>query len=147
VAVSQIDPLLRDLADTWVDAAKARDPAALFRTVYPLTFSERWIRANQETLDLARERYQALDFEAFVHLMESFLALDITDRLHEIRAPALIAVGEDDILKPRKYAEIIAGEIPDAEFAVIPHAGHAAMWEQAGVFNSLILGFLAKHSG
>jgi 3-oxoadipate enol-lactonase len=146
-AVSQIDPLLRGLADTWVHAAKTRDPGALFRAVYPLTFSERWIRANRETLELARERYEELDFEAFVHLMESFLALDITDRLHEIRAPTMVSVGEDDILKPRKYAEIIAGEIRNAELAVIPHAGHAAMWEQAGVFNSLILGFLAKHSG
>ncbi|MCL7452136.1 MAG: alpha/beta hydrolase [Anaerolineae bacterium] len=145
-AVAQIDPLLAGLAGTWVHAAKARDPDALFRAVYPLTFSESWIRANQKTLDLARERYEALDFEAFVHLMESFLALDMTDRLREIEAPALVAVGEDDILKPRKYAEIIASKIQGAEFALIPHAGHAAMWEQAGVFNTLILGFLAKHS-
>jgi 3-oxoadipate enol-lactonase len=49
------------------------------------------------------------------------------------------------MLKPRRYSEVIAREIPDAEFAVIPHAGHAAMWERAGVFNSLVLGFLAKH--
>jgi 3-oxoadipate enol-lactonase len=146
-AVSQIDPLLKGLAGTWIHAAQARDPAALFRAVYPLTFSEGWIRANQKTLDLARERYEALDFEAFVHLMEAFLALDITNRLHEIVAPTLVVVGEEDILKPRKYAEIIAREIPDAEFALIPHAGHAAMWERAGIFNSLILGFLAKHRG
>ena len=144
-AVSQIDPLLKGLADTWIHAAQARDPAALFRAVYPLTFSEGWIRANQETLDLARQRYEALDFEAFVRLMEAFLALDITDRLHDIAAPTLVVVGEEDILKPRKYAELIAGEIPNAEFALIPHAGHAAMWEQPEVFNSLILGFLAKH--
>ena len=144
-AVSQIDPLLNGLAGTWVHAAEARDPAALFQAVYPLTFSEDWMRANQETLDLARERYEALDFEAFVHLMASFLALDLTDRLHEIQAPALVVVGEKDILKPRKYAEIIAGEIPNAEFALIPHAGHAAMWERPGLFNSLILGFVTKH--
>lgn len=40
--------------------------------------------------------------------------------------------------------EISAREIPHSEFAVIPDAGHAVIWEQAGVFNSLILGFLAK---
>jgi pimeloyl-ACP methyl ester carboxylesterase len=33
------------------------------------------------------------------------------------------------------------------ELALITHAGHAALWEQSGVFNTLILGFLAKHSG
>jgi pimeloyl-ACP methyl ester carboxylesterase len=53
-------------------------------------------------------------------------------------------VGEDDILKSCRYSEIIAGEIPNAEFVVIPHAGHALCWEAPGIFNTLILGFLAK---
>ena len=56
-------------------------------------------------------------------------------------------VGEEDILKPRKYSEIIVREIPQAEFAVVPNAGHAVLWERPDLFNSLILGFLAKHSG
>jgi 3-oxoadipate enol-lactonase len=68
----------------------------------------------------------------------------VTTELHKIAAPTLVVVGEDDLLKPRRYSEIIAREIPNAEFAIIPNAGHAALWEQAGVFNSLILGFLAK---
>ena len=45
-----------------------------------------------------------------------------------------------------QYSDIIAREIPDVEYALIPKAGHAAMWERAGVFNSLILGFMAKQS-
>jgi 3-oxoadipate enol-lactonase len=114
--------------------------------VYPLTFSERWIAANQETLDLARERYKLLDFDAFLQLLLCFSDLDITADLHRIAAPALVIAGELDLLKPRRYSEIIAREIPGAEFGVIPQAGHAAMWERAGIFNSLILGFLAKHS-
>jgi pimeloyl-ACP methyl ester carboxylesterase len=79
-------------------------------------------------------------------LFLSFYRLDVTADLHKIAAPTLVIVGEADALKPRKYAEIIAREVPNAEFAVIPHAGHAAMWEQAGVFNSLIVGFVTKHS-
>ena len=46
-----------------------------------------------------------------------------------------------------RYYVLDAPEIPDAEYAIIPHAGHAAMWERAGVFNSLVLGFLAKVGG
>ncbi len=145
--VSHVDPLLQGMIDTWDYAAQAHDPEMLFRVVYPLTFSEDWIAANRATLDLARERYEALDFDAFHELLVSFSALDVTADLHHIEAPALVVVGEHDLVKPRKYSEIIAREIPNAEFAVIPHAGHAALWEQPGVFNSLILGFLAKHSG
>jgi 3-oxoadipate enol-lactonase len=144
-AVSQVDPLLRGMIDTWVAAAHARDPDLLFQVVYPLTFSEDWISANQETLDLARERYKLLDFAAFLQLLLCFAKLDITADLHRIAAPTLVFVGELDLIKPRKYSEIIAREIPGAEFALIPEAGHAALWERAGIFNSLILGFLAQH--
>ena len=143
-AVSQLDPLLRGLADPWIEAARARDPELLFRVVYPLTFSEQWIAANQATLDMARQRYESLDFDALLELFLCFSRLDITADLHKIAAPTLVVAGELDLLKSRKYADMIAREIPNAEYALIPHAGHAAMWEQAGIFNSLILGFLAK---
>ncbi len=145
-AVSHVDPLLEGMIGTWAAAARARDPEMLYQVVYPLTFSEAWIAANRETLNLARERYKALDFDAFLELLSAFSRLNVTADLREIAAPALVIVGEEDIVKPRKYAEIIAREIPNAEFAVIPHAGHAVMWEQPGVFNSLLLGFLAKYA-
>jgi 3-oxoadipate enol-lactonase len=146
-AVSHLDPLLKGLADIWIEAARARDPELLYRAVYPLTFSEPWIAANQAALDLARERYEALDFDALLELFLCFSRLDITADLPRITAPTLVVAGELDALKSRKYADIIAREIPNAEYALIPHAGHAAMWEQAGVFNSLLLGFLAKQKG
>ncbi len=144
-SVSQIDPLLRAWGDSWMAAARLHDPDMLFFATCPLNFSEAFIAANQATLAAARERYKLLDMDAFLELMLAFTRLDLTARLHEIQAPALVMVGEDDILKPRKYAEIIAREIPGAEFAVVPHAGHAVSWEQPALFNTLVLGFLAKH--
>ena len=48
--------------------------------------------------------------------------------------------------KPRKYAELIAQEVPQAELVVIPGAGHVLIWEKPGVFNSVVLGFVLKHS-
>jgi 3-oxoadipate enol-lactonase len=143
-AVSHIDPQLKGMIDGWALAVKAKDPEAFFHITYPVNFSEVWIEANWPTLEVARERYKSLDYDAFLELLLSFSQMDVTAELHKIKAPTLVIVGEEDILKPRKYAEIIAGEIPNAEFAVVPHAGHAVLWEQAGVFNSLILGFLAK---
>jgi 3-oxoadipate enol-lactonase len=46
-AVSHLDPLLAGLADIWIEAARARDPELLFKVVYPLTFAEEWLPANQ----------------------------------------------------------------------------------------------------
>jgi len=143
-AVSHVESLLQGFVEIWNGAAQAHDPERLYQAIYPLTFSEAWIAANQAALNQARERYERLDFDAFSSLLLSFSQLDITGDLYKITAPTLVVAGEEDILKPRHYSEIIADRIPHAEFAVIPGAGHAALWEKAEVFNSLLLGFLAK---
>lgn len=145
-AVSQVDPLLRGVIESWTAAARAKDPELFFQITYPTNFSEAWIAANQAALDGARVRYRTLDFDAVLELLLSFSRLNITSELKRITAPTLVIVGEQDILKPRKYAEIIAREVPKSEFVVVPNSGHAVCWEQAGLFNTLLLGFLAKNS-
>ena len=144
-SVSQVDPLLKGFVGSWIAAARARDPELLFQVTYPLNFSEAWIAANQAALDVARERYRALDMDAFLELLLAFSRLDLTAGLHAITAPTLVMVGEEDLLKPRRYAEIVAREIPGAELAVLPHAGHAVSWEQPGLFSTLLLGFVTRH--
>ncbi len=145
-AVSYLDPVLRGMTDSWILGVRARDAEHLFLASYPLIFSGSWIEHNKPILKEARKRYEKLDYDAFLELLLCFSHLDITDRLNEIEAPCLVVVGEDDILKPRRYSEIIAREIPNAELIILPNAGHAMMWEQAGAINSTLLGFLTRHS-
>jgi 3-oxoadipate enol-lactonase len=145
--VSQVDPLLYGWMESWIAAAKALDPELFFKVTYPLNFAESWIASNRAVLEDARQRYHLLDYRSQLELLLSFSRIQLTEELHRITAPTLVIVGECDLLKPRKYAEIIAREIPGAEFAVVPHAGHAVLWERPGLFNSLILGFLAKQRG
>jgi 3-oxoadipate enol-lactonase len=145
-AVSQVDPVLAGIAGSWIAAAEASDAEMFYRAVYPVTFSDGWIATNGGTLAAARQRYEAIDYDAMLRLLQCFLALDLTADLPRIQAPTLVAVGEEDILKPRRYAEIIARAIPNSELVVIPRAGHALIWEQPGIINTLILGFLAKHA-
>ncbi len=143
-AVSQLDPVLRGIGELWLEVARCKDSNLFFHATYPFNFSGRWIAANAPALEQARTRYASLDYDAVVNLCDAFLRLNITDQLHRIKAPTLVMVGKEDNLKPRRYAEMIVREIPQAEYAIIPHSGHALMWEQAQTFNSLVLGFLAK---
>ena len=55
----------------------------------------------------ARRRYAGLDFPAVARLCESFLEVDFTARLGDITAPTCVVVGEQDLLKGRRYAEIL----------------------------------------
>lgn len=145
-SVSQLDPLLTAIAQSWIDALQSRDPATLFDVTLPYNFSESWIAANAATLNASKKRYEAMDFTSVSELMSAFCRLNLTADLSRISAPTLVLVGEEDILKPRKYAEIIAAQIPGAEFILIPHAGHAVCLEKPAAFNSAVLGFILKHS-
>jgi 3-oxoadipate enol-lactonase len=143
-AVSHSDPVLQGLIGGWVAAARLKDPALLYQVSYALNFSDAYIAANRAAIAAAGERYNSLDLDAVLELLLCFNRLNITADLHKIDAPTLVMVGEQDILKPRKYSEIIAREIPGAQLAVVPNAGHALCLEQAGLFNALVLGFLAR---
>jgi pimeloyl-ACP methyl ester carboxylesterase len=143
-AVSEVQPALEGIARTWLAAAERHDPDLLFWATYPFNFSQRWILANPGPIAQARSRYATFDYDALAQLCRAFLGLNITARLREIKAPTLLMVGEEDNLKPRAYADIIAREIPHAVYALIPRAGHALCWEAPLAFNSLILGFLEQ---
>lgn len=144
-AVSQIDTMLATMGALWSSALRDRDADSLFETSLPLNFSEAWLQSNAGVLEATRKRYHQMDLAATEQLMLAFSEINFTNRLKEIKPPALVLVGELDILKPRKYAEIIASEIPGAELVIIPHAGHAVCMEQPAAFNSAVMGFVLKH--
>ena len=145
-SVSQIDPLLGAIGQSWAGAMQTRDAATLFNVTLPYNFSENWIKENAAVLDASRKRYEQMDFTSVSELMAAFAKLNMTAELKNITAPTLVLVGEDDILKSRKYSEIIASEISGAELIIIPHAGHAVCLEKPAAFNSALLGFVLKHS-
>src|SRR5256886_2632124 len=55
---------------------------------------------------------------------------DSTDLLAAITCPTLVLVGEQDILTPPNVAQDYASNIPNAQFVVIPNAGHLSNLEQ-----------------
>ncbi len=144
--VSEIGTELRLVIQSWVDALQTGDALAFFNATVPWNFSPEWIAANTPLLEDAKQRYAMLDFPSVIRLCESFLALDFTARLDEINAPTCIMVGERDLLKGSRYAQILKKGIPHAEYHVLRGAGHASCWERPEEFNSIVLGFLAKQA-
>ena len=144
-SVSQIDPLLWAIGQSWVTAIRSEDPNLLFEVTMPYNFSESYIRDNQILLEKSKARYADMDFRSVGELMDTFTRLNLTGQINQISAPTLVLVGEEDILKPRKYSEIIARKIPNANLVIIPHAGHAVCLEKPAAFNSAVLGFVLQH--
>jgi pimeloyl-ACP methyl ester carboxylesterase len=63
---------------------------------------------------------------------------DIMREVSHISVPALVIVGESDVMTPPKYSQFLADSIEGAELRIIPEAGHAVMLEQPGMVNSAI---------
>jgi pimeloyl-ACP methyl ester carboxylesterase len=69
---------------------------------------------------------------------------DITDRLGEIKVPALVIHGDADAAIALSLAEVLARELPNAELVVVPGAGHAANLTHPEVVNPAIEAFLER---
>ena len=85
-----------------------------------------------------------LSDRCFVELrqIEADIAHNALDRLGEVRAPALVIVGEDDICTPPRYAEELARALSKAELVRIPNAGHCAVFEQPDAVARAVRAFL-----
>jgi len=64
--------------------------------------------------------------------------------LSNIKVPALVVVGNQDILTPRADSEEIAERIPHAELVVISGAAHGLMVEHASTFNQIVVDFIER---
>jgi 3-oxoadipate enol-lactonase len=67
------------------------------------------------------------------------------DYLKTFNVPALIMVGEDDILTPPSCAETMNKLIAGSELNIIKNSGHLSNIENPEAFNSCLMDFLQKH--
>jgi pimeloyl-ACP methyl ester carboxylesterase len=82
--------------------------------------------------------------DAWVRQCEADIAHDTVDRLGEVRAPALVLVGDDDICTPLRYAEELVELLPDARLVTFPDAGHCAVFERPVAVADAVAAFLGS---
>ena len=145
-SVSHSDPLLVAMIERWRLAALLGDGPTFFRLIYADTYSEGFLRDRPDLIPLAEQRYASLDLPAAARLIESFQRFNVTAGLGRIQVPTCIISAEEDLLKPRKYGEIMHRAIAGSEFHLVPGAGHVVVLERAAEVNTILLGFLAKHA-
>ncbi len=71
---------------------------------------------------------------------------DLTPRLAEIEAPALVVVGENDDLAFHQIAGMLVDGLPRARQVVLPDCWHMAPIEKPEEFNETLIGFLKEIS-
>lgn len=93
-------------------------------------------------------KWKARPRESIVPIYTTLMGRDdITDRLGEIDAPALVVHGEDDLAIGMERAEVLVERLPNARPLVrVPGAGHAANLTHSEPVNAAIVGFLEELS-
>ncbi len=99
---------------------------------------------HPELREVARERMMNTSVDGYIYVARTFRKWKpVTERLHEIRAPALIFWGEEDT-PFQKASQTLNERIPDSELVTVPAVGHSPHEEAPRFFNEVLLGFLAR---
>lgn len=153
-SVSELDELLIANVKNWKhmaeNAVTPQAKMAFFNAMSPSIYGSDFFANNKEMLESRAAATAQMDdsyFKGQCILYDTFISdVTMTAELNKISCPTLIVVGENDYLKPVKFSRIIHREIPSSEFVIIPDCGHVTIFEKYRELNSLLLGFLYKHS-
>lgn len=138
---AQLDAYVRSITSFWpwmVTAAPSEREAleAFYLWIYtPAAYANGTVqRFIEEILTFPYPQPE----EAFIRQLESFVAHDTLDRLHEIAVPTLVLAGENDILTRPDLGRVVAETIPGARFEIVRRQAHQPFQEIPDRFNDRV---------
>jgi 3-oxoadipate enol-lactonase len=105
-------------------------------------FTAPWRAAHPEVMTRIGGLIGSTPVAGYIGCAQAIAGIDVTDRLHEVKAPTLVIVGDQDVGTPPAMSQAIAAAIPGARLEIVPDASHLSNIEQAEAFNKLLLDFL-----
>ena len=144
----QHHPWRRELLESWAVIATEQGMGAMTTQAARWVIGPRSFRRLVPAFGWLGPLAMGRTSHAFVAQVRAILATDdsIAERMSEIIVPALVIVGNQDILTPRGDSEELAERLPNAELVVISGAAHGLMVEHASTFNKVVLEFLGRVS-
>jgi len=147
-SVSEVDELLKMFVIQWKMLAQTKNPELFYYGMLPSIYGNTFIEKNKAILEQRAKGLASVGpsyFDGQVALYDTFLNLNITDELKKIKAPTIVVVGNEDFLKRKKFSDIIAKNIPNCEYVIIPDCGHVTIFEKPNTLNTILLGFVMKN--
>lgn len=138
------DRFLHEIFRSWMWTARKSDGIRDFLVAVNLwCFAPRiWNDGTMDGwLDAAADSPNQQSVDAFCRSAEALIEHDCADRIGAIAAPALVTVGELDLVLPPRFSQEIVERIPGARLVVVPGAGHQPFQEQPDEYNRLLAEF------
>ncbi len=82
--------------------------------------------------------------EVWIHTLRDLVEMDLRHALEHVTVPALVVVGDRDLVTPKTSALALRAALPDARAVVITGAGHISMMEKHQVWNEVVAGYLEQ---
>jgi 3-oxoadipate enol-lactonase len=136
----------RELLAEWAETAQRHGMGAMTAEAARWTIGPRSFRRISPAIGWLGPLALSRPPHAFAGQVAAILAIDddLNEHLARITVPAMVIVGNQDILTPRGDSEELAELIPTAELVVIAGAAHGVMIEHASTFNRILLDFLGR---
>jgi pimeloyl-ACP methyl ester carboxylesterase len=120
--------------ELWGDFPKLLDPATAIRLSLPWIYTTRFY-AKPGAIDEVIREILANPFPPSVsgiyQQSRAITSYDASARLHEIRCPTLVVVGDEDILGGLHLSAELAQQIPGAQLVVLKQAAHGLLTESS----------------
>jgi 3-oxoadipate enol-lactonase len=136
-----------EAAATWaerVNMVKANGMEVVVDSTLGRWFTEPFRAQSPTVMERVAGYIRATPPAGYIGSCQAIPQIDLTDRLHEIKCPTLVIVGEQDTGTPVALARAIHDAMPGSELVIIPSASHLSNIEQPGAFNAALLGFLDR---
>ena len=102
---------------------------------------------SKKAIGIVAEMGRSMPHEHLVPSLGGLIEHDAREALRATSTPSLVIVGTRDLLTPVPAGRHLAHLLPDAEFVVLPRAGHQLMQERPDELAELLDAFVARIDG
>jgi 3-oxoadipate enol-lactonase len=127
-----------------IDTARAKGMEGLVEPTIERWFTPATREKNPPVLDKVRQMIRSTNPVGHEGCCEALKTLAFGSKLGQIKTPTLIIGGALDKGAPPDVLAAAARDIPGAQHAVVPEAGHISNMENPAAFNAEFLAFLDR---
>jgi 3-oxoadipate enol-lactonase len=134
-------------AEIWagrVKVAREQGMEALVPPTLERWFTEGFRKSQPAKVSRIADSIRQTPVNGYAGCCAALPKIDTTDRLKDIKCPALIICGEQDMGTPLAMSQAIHAAMPGSTLAVLPNAAHISNVEQPELFSAALDPFLAK---
>jgi 3-oxoadipate enol-lactonase len=136
-----------NMATVWaarIEAARQNGMPSLVEPTLTRWFTEPFRVEHPYTMQRIGAVIASTPLAGYAGCSHAISKINVTARLHEIRCPVLVIVGDKDQSTPVAMARAIHDGIAGSQLEIIPAAAHLSNVEQAQRFNDLLTRFLEQ---